>query len=167
MKRSVNSHLRKKFRKPTSYRRHWHCVYRLKYHLVLVTKYRRRCLDHQIQKRLKEILEHTCTLWEVVLEQFGAEPDHIHLLLEMHPSLEPAKFIGNLKTVSSRLLRKEFSKHLSQFYWKPVLWSRAYCLITAGGAPLDILKDYIANQGNPLSIGNHVWPVPATEPVGQ
>ncbi|PCS22409.1 hypothetical protein BTN49_1934 [Candidatus Enterovibrio escicola] len=33
-----------------------------------------------------------------------------------------------------------------KYYWKPALWSRAYCLITDGGAPLDILTNYIANQ---------------------
>jgi len=35
---------------------------------------------------------------------------------------------------------------MSQFYWKPVLWTRAYCLLTAGGAHLDIIKHYIQTQ---------------------
>jgi putative transposase len=78
--------------------------------------------------------------------EFGGEADHIHLLLDMHPTIMPCRFINNLKTVTSRLIRKEFSTHLSQYYWKPVLWTRAYCLITAGGAPLSILKQYIQNQ---------------------
>jgi putative transposase len=46
-------------------------------------------------------------------------------------------------------MRKRFAKHLAKFYWKPVLWTRAYCLITAGGAPLSILKSYIENQEKP------------------
>ncbi|WP_407078951.1 MULTISPECIES: transposase [Candidatus Regiella] len=46
-------------------------------------------------------------------------------------------------------MRKEFSKHLAVYYWKPVLWARTHCLITAGGAPLSILKDYIQNQDKP------------------
>ncbi|WP_097356646.1 transposase [Candidatus Enterovibrio escicola] len=54
--------------------------------------------------------------------------------------------INSLKTVSSRLIRKEYSNHMVKYYWKPALWSRAYCLITDGGAPLDILTNYIANQ---------------------
>ncbi|MEY3183160.1 MAG: hypothetical protein RLZ35_1145 [Pseudomonadota bacterium] len=148
MKINVNKNkLSLKSRKASQYRSHWHCVYHLKYHLVLVTKYRKKCLSKSIQTRLYEILVHICTLWDVKLIEFCAESDHIHLLLDFHPSLEPAKFIGNLKTVSSRFLRKEFPVHLAQYYWKPLLWSRAYCLISAGGAPLDILKRYIQEQG--------------------
>ena len=61
----------------------------------------------------------------------------------------PSKFVNNLKTVTSRLLRKQFSEHLAQYYWKPVLWTRAYCLISVGGAPLAILRQYIEKQEMP------------------
>jgi putative transposase len=88
-------------------------------------------------------------MWGMELAEFGGEADHIHLLLDMHPNIMPSRFVNSLKTVTSRLLRKEFSKHLSKFYWKPVLWTRAYCLITAGGAPIDVLKKYIQNQSEP------------------
>jgi len=61
----------------------------------------------------------------------------------------PSRFVGSLKNVTSRLIRKEFSEHMSQFYWKPVLWTRAYCLLTVGGAPLEIIKHYIQTQDQP------------------
>ena len=67
----------------------------------------------------------------------------------MHPNIMPSRFVNNLKTVTSRLLRKEFALHLQKYFWKPVLWTRAYCLITAGGAPLETLKSYIQNQDSP------------------
>jgi putative transposase len=51
-----------------------------------------------------------------------------------------------LKTVSSRLLRRDFGAHLARHYRKPVLWSPSYCLISCGGAPLEIIKQYIQNQ---------------------
>lgn len=69
--------------------------------------------------------------------------------LDMHPNIMPSRFINSLKTVSSRLIRKEFSSHLEKYDWKPVLWTRAYCLITAGGAPIDIIKQYIQKQSTP------------------
>lgn len=128
---------------------HYHCVYNLKYHLVLVTKYRRKCFTKTILMRLEEICKDLCQIWEVDLLEFGGEDDHVHLLLDMHPNIMPSKFINNLKTVTSRRLRKEFSDHFQKFYWKPVLWTRAYCLITAGGAPLSVLKTYIQNQDQP------------------
>ena len=83
------------------------------------------------------------------LVEFGGESDHIHIMLDMHPNIMPSKLVNNLKTVSSRLMRKEFSEHLAKFYWKPVMWSRAYCLISAGGAPIEVLKQYIQNQDQP------------------
>ena len=132
-----------------NYRSHWHCVYQLKYHLVLVTKYRRKCFTKPVLYRLEQICKDQCLSWDIALVEFGGEADHIHLLLDMHPNIMPSRFVNSLKTVTSRLLRKEFSEHLSKFYWKPVLWTRAYCLITAGGAPIDILKQYIQNQKTP------------------
>lgn len=128
---------------------HYHCVYKLKYHLVLVTKYRRKCFTAEMLDRLEILCRELCSKWEVDLEQFGGEADHIHLMLDMHPNIMPSKFINNLKTVTSRLIRKEFSQHLKAYYWKPVLWTRAYCLITAGGAPLEVLKEYIQKQERP------------------
>ena len=128
---------------------HYHCVYKLTYHLVLVTKYRRKCFTNEMLNRLEEVVRKNCQDWEIVLLEFNGEADHIHLLLEMHPNIMPSKFINNLKTVSSRLIRKEFEEELKPYYWKPVLWTRAYCLLTTGGATIDVIREYIQNQERP------------------
>lgn len=128
---------------------HYHCVYDMKYHLVLVTKYRRKCFTAEILERLEAIARELCLKWEVELLEFGGEADHVHLLLALNPTIQPSKLVNSLKTVTSRRLRSEFTEHLAQFYGKPVLWSRAYCLLTAGGAPIEVLRDYIENQDRP------------------
>ena len=128
---------------------HYHCVYKLTYHLVLVTKYRRKCFTNEMLNRLEEIVRKNCQDWEIDLLEFNGEADHIHLLLEMHPNIMPSKFINNLKTVSSRLIRKEFEEELKPYYWKPVLWTRAYCLLTTGGATIDVIREYIQKQKRP------------------
>lgn len=128
---------------------HYHCVYKLKYHLVLVTKYQRKCFTNEILERLEIICRDLCEKWEVELDEFSGEADHVHLMIDMHPNIMPSKFINNLKTVTSRLIRKEYSEHLQKFYWKPVLWTRAYCLITSGGAPIEVLRQYIQSQERP------------------
>ena len=128
---------------------HYHCVYKLTYHLVLVTKYRKKCVSNEMLNRLEEIVKKNCADWEIDLLEFNGEADHIHLLLEMHPNIMPSKFINNLKTVSSRLIRKEFEEELKPYYWKPVLWTRAYCLLTTGGATIDVIREYIKNQERP------------------
>lgn len=128
---------------------HYHCVYKLTYHLVLVTKYRKKCLSNEMLNRLEEIIKKNCTDWEIDLIEFNGEADHVHILLDMHPNIMPSKFINNLKTVSSRLIRKEFEEELKPYYWKPVLWTRAYCLLTTGGATIDVIREYIQNQERP------------------
>ncbi|WOE29119.1 IS200/IS605 family transposase [Acinetobacter towneri] len=128
---------------------HYHCVYKLTYHLVLVTKYRKKCLSNEMLNRLEEIVKKNCTDWEIDLIEFKGEADHVHILLDMHPNIMPSKFINNLKTVSSRLIRKEFEEELKPYYWKPVLWTRAYCLLTTGGATIDVIREYIQKQKRP------------------
>lgn len=128
---------------------HYHCVYKLTYHLVLVTKYRKKCFTNEMLNRLEEIVRKNCADWEIELIEFNGEADHIHLLLDMHPNIMPSKFINNLKTVSSRLIRKEFEEELKAHYWKPVLWTRAYCLLTTGGATIDVIRKYIQDQERP------------------
>lgn len=126
---------------------HFHCVYNLQYHLVLVAKYRRKCFTPEILTFLKETCEKLCQKWNCHLVEFGGEEDHVHLLVSCHPSMQMSVFVNNLKTVTSRLTRKKFAKHLRQFYWKPLLWTRAYCLLTTGGATIEVIKKYIENQG--------------------
>lgn len=133
--------------KKSQLKSHYHCVFKISLHLVLVTKYRRKCLSKPILKRLNEHCSDLCQKWDIDLVQFGGEADHIHLLIEVHPNIQPSKFINNLKTVTSRYTRKEFADELHRFYWKPVLWTRAYCLVSAGGAPIETIRKYIENQG--------------------
>ena len=124
----------------------YHCVYNLNYHLVLVTKYRRKCITRPILQRLEAILEGLCQKWDCELMEFNGASDHVHLLVALNPKVQPSIFANNLKTVSSRLLRKEFAQQLAKVYSNPVFWSRSYCILTCGGAPLSVIKQYIEQQ---------------------
>ena len=135
--------------KNTITKSHFHAVYKLNYHLVLVTKYRHQCINKDMLARLREIFEEQCENWSIELLEFNGESDHVHLLLNAHPALDLSKLINSMKTVSSRLIRKEFATHLKKYYWKPVFWTRAYCLLTCGGAPLEIIKQYNEKQDKP------------------
>jgi len=135
--------------KNTLTKSHFHAVYKLNYHLVLVTKYRHQCINQDMLVRLREIFDEQCKNWSIELLEFNGESDHVHLLLNAHPALDLSKLINSMKTVSSRLIRKEFATHLKKYYWKPVFWTRAYCLLSCGGAPLEIIKQYIEKQDKP------------------
>lgn len=126
----------------------YHCVYNLTYHLVLVTKYRRRCITSDMLRRLEEIFRATAEKWKCELLEFNGEPDHVHLLVSLHPNISLSVFVNNLKTVSSRLIRKEFARDLQRVFWKRVFWGRSYCILTCGGAPLSVIRQYIEQQGH-------------------
>jgi len=129
----------------------FHCTFKLYYHLVIVTKYRQKCITATMLKRLKIICTELTQKWKCELIEFNGESDHLHLLLSLNPKVTPSVFVNNLKTVTSRLIRKEFAEHLKKVYWKEsVFWSRSYCILTCGGAPLSVLKQYIEQQNAPL-----------------
>ncbi|MBP0028994.1 IS200/IS605 family transposase [Roseofilum sp. Guam] len=124
----------------------YHCSYSIHFHLVACTKYRRKYITRPMLNRLKEIFSETLQKWEAELIEFNGEADHIHLLMSVNPKVQPSKLVNNLKTVSSRLIRKEFADHLGKVYRKPMFWSRSYCIISCGGAPISVLKQYIQQQ---------------------
>lgn len=124
----------------------YHCVFILHLHLVLVTKYRQRCINAAILARLQAIFANLAERWGCELLEFNGEPDHVHLLLSVNPKVAPSVLVNNFKTVSSRLIRKEFATQVRRIYRKPVFWSRSYCIVSCGDAPLSVLKQYVQGQ---------------------
>jgi putative transposase len=86
--------------------------------------------------------------WGGTLVECHGEADHVHLLLELPPTVQVSTCVNTLKTVTSRLLRKTYGPELARWYQQPVLWSRSYCVLSCGGAPLSVLKQYIEQQGS-------------------
>lgn len=123
-----------------------HCVFRIFFHIVFVTKYRKKALTPAMIDRLREIFAGICLAAGCELVEMNGESDHVHLLVDASPNIAPSRLINTLKTISSREIRREFRRELSCVYWKPVLWHRAYCILSAGGAPLEVLEQYIRNQ---------------------
>jgi putative transposase len=126
-----------------------HCVYALNYHLVLVTKYRRRCLTAAMLSQIQVLAQKRCAVRDGELIECNGEADHVHLLVSLPPHVAVSEFVNALKTNTARLLRRDFPKELARWYKQPVLWSRSYCAISVGGAPLDVLKRYIEQQDAP------------------
>jgi putative transposase len=125
-----------------------HCVFSLHFHLVLVTKYHRKAITKEMLERLLVIFRETLEKWGCELIEFNGEADHVHLLIQTNPTIQLSKLINNLKTVSSRLIRRDFGEYLSRIYRKPVFWHRSYCLISSGGATIEKLRKYIEEQGS-------------------
>lgn len=126
----------------------FHCVFSLSYHFVFVTKYRRKALGASELDELGRIWDGLLSDWEGELVEFNGEADHVHLLVNLPPKAAPSAVANNLKTVSSRLLRKRCPA-VKGFYTEPVLWSRSYFVSSCGGAPLEVIKQYIQSQDRP------------------
>ena len=124
-----------------------HSVFRLQFNLVVVTKYRLKVINQQMNTRLKELAHRVFEeCWGLKVLEIEAESDHIHIFFESNPQTDLSKIVNNFKTVSSRMLRKEFSEHLDKFYQKPYLWANSYCILSVGEASIETIKKYIENQ---------------------
>lgn len=124
-----------------------HSVFLLHYHLILVVKYRRQVFTDEISERAKEIFEYIAPNYKIELVEWHHDKDHVHILFKGQPKTEMSKFINAYKSASSRLLKKEFPIIREQL-WKEMFWSRSFCLLSSGGAPIDVIKQYIENQGH-------------------
>ena len=123
-----------------------HSVFNLNYHLVLVVKYRRHVINDDISIRLKDIFERIGVDYHLRVDCWNHDQDHVHVLFKAHPKSELSKFINAYKSASSRLIKKEFPE-IRNNLWEDHFWSRSFCLLTTGGAPLEIVKHYIETQG--------------------
>jgi putative transposase len=124
-----------------------HAVFNIKLHIVLVTKYRRKTLTPELLDYLKKAFADCLAAWRCTLVEFGGQPDHVHLLVDIHPALDISVLINNLKTASARRTRNRFADHLAVFYKKPLFWHRAYFVGSVGGATLETVHAYVDAQG--------------------
>ena len=123
-----------------------HSVFLLHYHLILVVKYRRQVFSDEISERAKEIFEYIAPKYKIELVEWNHDKDHVHILFKGQPKTEMSKFINAYKSASSRLLKKEYPS-IRQKLWKEMFWSQSFCLLSSGGAPIEIVRQYIENQG--------------------
>lgn len=118
----------------------------LHYHLIMCVKYRNKIINDNISNRLKEIFEKIAPAYNITLEEWNHDNDHVHILFKGQPNTEISKFINAYKSASSRLIKKEFPE-IRKSLWKEMFWSQSFCLLTTGGATVDIIQQYIQSQG--------------------
>lgn len=130
-------------------RKSCHCTYSLTYHLVLVVKYRRQCIDDEMAEMMKEKSARIFEQNGGRLIEANADVDHIHMLFELPPSCNLSKMVGVVKGVLSRHVRKTYAERLQPYLWGDSFWSDSYFIASAGGVTIDVLKQYVENQGKP------------------
>ena len=123
-----------------------HSVFLLHYHLILVVKYRRQVLNDKISNFAKDIFIRLSKPYNITLEEWNHDFDHVHILFKAQPNSELSRFINAYKSASSRLIKRDFPE-IRQKLWKEMFWSQSFCLLSTGGAPVEVIKKYIQSQG--------------------
>jgi putative transposase len=125
------------------YKSNKNVVYSSKYHVVWCPKYRRKVLMGAIAKRLFELIHKAAMRYRAEIIALEITPDRVHLLVEVDPQLGIHRLVKYIKGVTSHDLRKEFPSLSSRL---PSLWTHSYFVSTVGGAPLEVIKQYVENQ---------------------
>ena len=123
-----------------------HSVFSIHFHLILVIKYRKKVINDRISERLKGIFEYIQDNYNIVLEEWNHDIDHVHVLFRSEPNSNISKFINAYKSASSRLIKKEYPSIINRLY-KEAFWSQSFCLISTGEANIETIKKYIESQG--------------------
>jgi putative transposase len=121
-----------------------HSKWRCKYHVVFAPKYRRQAVYGKLKGDIGQILRKLCAQKGVEIIEAEACPDHIHMLVEIPPSLSVAQFMGYLKGKSALMI---FDRHanLKYKYGNRHFWRRGYYVDTVG-RNVKAIEEYIKNQ---------------------
>ena len=123
-----------------------HSVFAIHFHLILVVKYRKKVINDEISERLKEIFRSIEGNYNIALEEWNFDLDHVHILFRSEPNSNISKFINAYKSASSRLIKKEYPSIRSKLY-KEAFWSQSFFLISTGEASIKTINKYIESQG--------------------
>ena len=127
------------------YRKGSHTVYDLKYHIVWITKYRKKVMRGEIGLRLRELIKQGCEAQEVQIVKGHIAADHVHLLVSVPPQIAVSDLVQRLKGRSARKMLEEFGELRRQF-WGQHLWARGYFVASSGNVTDEIIAEYIESQ---------------------
>lgn len=116
-------------------------------HLVFVTKYRRNVLTAEHIAFLESVFATVCDRFGARLVECDGEDDHVHLLVTYPPKVAVSTLVNSLKGASARQLRNRFAVRTHRNH----LWSPSYFAGSCGGAPLDVIREYVESQRTPSS----------------
>jgi len=128
-----------------NYRKGSHTTYDLKYHLVWITKYRKKVLTGEVAVRVRELIREICKANEIEIIKGHVSQDHVHLFVSIPPNLSISKVVQYLKGKSSRKILYQF-KHIQQQFWGRHFWARGYFVASSGNVTDEVVMKYIETQ---------------------
>jgi len=118
-------------------------VYCCRYHVIFCPKYRRKVLTDPIQERFKEVVLSLQEDNNFIVLEMEVMPDHVHLLLDVDPTVGIQMVVSRIKGKTSHVLNREFPELRRKL---PTLWTRSKFIATVGSVSLDVVKQYIEGQ---------------------
>jgi putative transposase len=126
----------------TAYSKTSHTVFHHRYHIVWITKYRKRVLSGELRLRVRELIAQASDSLGVKIINGVLSADHVHIFAEIPPHISVSEFVKVAKGRSSRKIQQEFPK-IRQEYWGCHFWGRGYFSSTSGNVTDDVINAYI------------------------
>ncbi len=125
-----------------------HTVYKTQYHIVWITRYRRKILVNGIDTYLKKIIQEVRKFHpDWYIEEIGIDQDHIHLHMIIPPKYAVSKVVEIIKTNTSAQLKQKFAHFLSKVYWdNGGIWGKGFFVSTIGINEA-VIRNYVRYQG--------------------
>lgn len=124
------------------YQRDEHRIHLIVYHLIWTAKRRKPVLLGNIAKDCQQLIEDKCTEQGWSILELAIQSDHVHLFVQVWPTVSAADVVKSCKGVTSRELRKKYP----QLKKLPSMWTRSYFAATAGNVSSEVIERYIVAQ---------------------
>lgn len=128
-----------------NYRKTSHSLYDLKYHIVWITKYRKKVLTGQVAESTRSLIREICKANDIEIIKGHVSKDHVHLFLSIPPHLSISNVVQMIKGKSSRKLLSNF-KELQKQFWGRHFWARGYFVASSGNVTDEVIMKYIEQQ---------------------
>ena len=118
-------------------------VYCCRYHIIFCPKYRRKVLREPIAERFKQIVMSMQEEQNFYVLGMEVMPDHVHLLLDIDPTIGVNVVVARIKGKTAHILNREYPERTRKL---PTLWTRSKFIATVGSVSLEVVKKYIEEQ---------------------
>ena len=125
-----------------------HSKFLIKYHIILVCKYRKQLLVGAVEYDMKKIMRHISEMSDFDIEVMETDKDHLHMMVRSEPKLSPLQIVRRLKQMSISAVWKKYGNFLRHnFYEEQTFWTDGYFVSSIGNVSQETIKKYIENQG--------------------
>lgn len=125
-----------------------HSKFLIKYHIILVCKYRKQLLVGAVEYDMKKIMRHISEMSDFDIEVMETDKNHLHMMVRSEPKLSPLQIVRRLKQMSTSAVWKKYGDFLRHnFYKEHTFWTDGYFVSSIGNVSQETIKKYIENQG--------------------